>query len=322
MNKSTPSDRIHLAQQAFSEALDQLSISGADCFADLSSARLNSISGSTTERVHEIRNDIAAHIAKLPDGRGLYRPDFESLCSILEKSGNTIEDVDLRIGIDEASLRIVSADFLGHDIRTIDDLSGMTSLRDLTLHGNYIQNTAALCHLTALETLDLSHNDIQRINTLHSLTSLTWLSLHCNNISSLRPLKKLTSLTGLTLDENNIEDISPVRNLIALKTLHLGKNKIREIDALENLTEVTKLDLSFNPVSNIDVLSNLSALEELDLCGNGTRNLDILRELPALQRLGLDLPQRIRFAGTVSELQERGVWIFPEIGFSDNRCHV
>jgi internalin A len=64
--------------------------------------------------------------------------------------------------------------------------------------------------LSSLTELDLTGNAIDDIKPLASLTNLTRLNLFDNQIGDIKPLASLTKLTELTLNHNKIGDIKPL----------------------------------------------------------------------------------------------------------------
>eukprot|EP00903_Cladosiphon_okamuranus_P015264 g14106.t1 len=82
-------------------------------------------------------------------------------------------------------------------IRRIENLSGCTSIRTLSLCGNQIRDICGLEGLISLERLDLSSNRIQRIENLGHLTSLQSLDLKDNQISNVDDVGSLSPLPNL-----------------------------------------------------------------------------------------------------------------------------
>lgn len=84
---------------------------------------------------------------------------------------------------------------------------------------NQISDIHPLSGLTTLIDLDLSYNKINDATALFDLTELTGLthifslSLSNNNISDIRPLSTMISIKSLRLDNNDINDMSSIWDL-------------------------------------------------------------------------------------------------------------
>ncbi len=115
------------------------------------------------------------------------------------------------------------------------DFSGLPSLTELDLSGNYISNISPLTGLTKLTKLYLSWNSISNIWTLSGLTKLTYLDLSGNSITSVSVLERLTTLTELKLSDNSISNYDPLRRLLTA------------IDGIEGHPGLT-LDINIPPV--------------------------------------------------------------------------
>ena len=94
----------------------------------------------------------------------------------------------------------------GNNIRKLEHLGGLPSLRVLVISFNEIHKIEGLVSLQALERLELGFNLIKRIEGLRGLNSLTTLELNNNlvyRLDDINVLKKyVPDLTSLSLRNN------------------------------------------------------------------------------------------------------------------------
>jgi internalin A len=190
--------------------------------------------------------------------------------------------------ITQAKLDLLTSFSYGSpNLPDITDLAGMeycTSLTELDLHNNQINDISPLTNLVALEDLDLSaNNQISDISVLANLTNLTRLRLlYIEQISDISPLSALTSLDYLGLVENQITNISPLSSLTNLTWLFLADNQISDITPLSGLSSLTRLSLGTNPISDLSPLSDLTSLEHLYLDRSQISDITALSDLTNL----------------------------------------
>ncbi len=182
---------------------------------------------------------------------------------------------------------------------TIPDLSGLTSLENLSLAGNSLDGTipAWLGNLTSLQTLYLWGNELTGgiPDLLGNLTSLETLYLNNNMLTGGIPdLSGLTSLENLSLARNSLDGTIPdsLGDLTSLKNLYLNHNSLDgSIPAsLENLTSLKDLYLNHNSLDgSIPAwLGDLTSLRALHLWDNGlTGGIPDLSRLASLVSLSL-----------------------------------
>jgi len=101
-------------------------------------------------------------------------------------------------------------------IEDISPLASLTQIRDLQLGKNKIKDVAALSGMSELRRLGLVNNQVSSLAPLASLTSLEWLNLDRNAFgdAELTHLGGLTNLRWLTIEHNGITNRSPLQPLI------------------------------------------------------------------------------------------------------------
>ncbi len=150
----------------------------------------------------------------------------------------------------------------------ITPLIANTKLTHVELTHNYISELWPLTATphTSITELDLGFNCVQDISPLSGLTGLRILGLARNGISSLAPISGLSSLEELYLDDNLLVDISPVAGKPFLKKLYLSRNDIFDISPAGGLGSLEVINLYDNPrFSNLGPLSGLQYLRHVDV---------------------------------------------------------
>ncbi|MCD7819113.1 MAG: leucine-rich repeat domain-containing protein [Lachnospiraceae bacterium] len=156
----------------------------------------------------------------------------------------------------------------------ISALSGCENLKELSLVGDDLTSRSlqVLSGLTTLEKLNLGWNSIQSISTLSGLSNLQVLSLWGNSLTDISPVSGLTQLTYLDISDNHVTNISALSGLTQLTELWLYHNSVTDISALQGLENLQVLMIRDNPVENPEeirsVYAHLTRLD-VDLLGLG-----------------------------------------------------
>lgn len=163
----------------------------------------------------------------------------------------------------------------------ISPIKNITSLKDIAMEENAIENIEALSRLTNLEKLALSGNIVQDLEPLKNLTNIKKLLLNKCVIKDISPLERLTKMEDmLWLGNNQITDISALKDMKLLKELRLEENTIKDITPLKQLTSLSFLDLSGNTgIKDYGPLTGLINLEENQLFLTRTGIADQKEEL-------------------------------------------
>ena len=171
-------------------------------------------------------------------------------------------------------------------IRLLKGLEACSSLREIRLDGNAIDDLTPLRGLRDLQSLDVSRNQIQDIGPLAELRELQYLQADHNEISDVRPLAELTQLNALYLEHNAIEDISPLAELKKLWSLYLDHNRVKDVSPLAKLRGIDSLGLAFNHIEDISPLADLRPRMFLFLQGNKIEDITPLVLLAEKDRAG------------------------------------
>ena len=96
--------------------------------------------------------------------------------------------------------------------------------------------------LRSLKKLTMSFCNLQNLNNLYDLPNLEILKINNNNISDLNSITAFKNLKKIYVGNNGLNDFSPLKKLQKLKNLYIFNNgKENEIDKLDKLINLYKL---------------------------------------------------------------------------------
>jgi internalin A len=150
----------------------------------------------------------------------------------------------IRETINKPTGKITAIDMLSISIlrgyqKNISQINGIeycTTLKELYLGDNSIEDLSPLSNLTELRNLSLHQNDIVDLNPIINLVKLKSLVLADNKISNIDPLSDLTNLYFIKIGGNSITDIQPL-----VQNTGIGKGDV--INIVDNPLSDTSLDL-------------------------------------------------------------------------------
>jgi len=214
-------------------------------------------------------------------------PYFESV--VRDMLGKSIGDI---LVSDVAGITSIKARVKG--IRNIGDIVYFSSLEELDLYGNKINDVTPLAQLSNLRTLNIGKNfntlytsgvnstNGLNLNVLSSLPLLEELYAEDNKISDLSFVESLTQLKILNLANNNLSDVTALSSLSNLETLILSNNKITDLGALSGCVKLTYIDASKNYYEVMDS-------ETLFYTGYGIKDLSFTKNLSSLTYLNVSM---------------------------------
>lgn len=173
------------------------------------------------------------------------------------------------------------------DSATADlNLTWLTQLQRLSLHGLPLHSLYSLRHLSALKYVHLSELPATDIDSLAHLASLEDLSMRDLDIDSLQPIASLRALTSVDLWSLPISSISPLAGLSSLTYVGLlFLRKINDLTPLSKLTQVTRIELSgLDEVSDLSPLKSLPNLMSLRLGWMGHVDESAVEDVPRVSR--------------------------------------
>lgn len=177
--------------------------------------------------------------------------------------------------------RFIHIRFLNLSKNKITDISGissMTSLCEIDLSENQIQNLSELIENSAifyrlqvlnissniiehfegkgfsfLEKLNLSNNKLTTLNC-EGMKSLKTLEIRKNELSKIENIQFCENLEKIYGAQNKFENLDELRTLLQLEIIHMRENKITEILTVDRMDEwfprLTYLNLRQNYISN------------------------------------------------------------------------
>ena len=166
-------------------------------------------------------------------------------------------------------------------------LSGLKSLRDLTIRRSGLRKIPSLRGLKDLKFLSFSYNPIKSLIPLKGIRTALTLYLDSTNISDISPLSNLTELRVLSIDNNKVSDISPLINFNRIFILYADNNPIVDFSPIATLTELSTLSLNDTSLSDGSIFENLKKLTKLRLNNTHIADFSFLRCLNNLTELDL-----------------------------------
>lgn len=205
-------------------------------------------------------------------------------------------------------------------------IAGFSGLHKLVLSGNQIRNVSpALAELKNLEQLAFYKNELNAVpSAVYELTNLRVLDLYYNQIERLDDaIARWKKLEVLYVSHNRIVNLPDAfADLRQLKELYVHNNRISVLPAsLAQLTELKVLRANNNLLSELPTgFSALTNLDFLDLAHNQFRDLPIdLGNFPKLELLTLSFnplerENRVQWQNLAVQLRQRGVVVNAEFG--------
>ncbi|GFS41724.1 receptor like protein 21 [Actinidia rufa] len=186
-----------------------------------------------------------------------------------------------------SKLEVLDLSFNGFNDTVLSSLSGLSSLKNLNLAGNRMEESThfngvgRLSGLSNLEVLDLSFNGFNDpvLSSLSGLSSLKNLNLAGNSLEGSTHFNGVGRLSGLS----NLEVLDLSQNQLS--------TSIQSVLKLDDFISLKLLDLSFNQIESFElvqgVLSSLKVLSLSGSCLQGTLPIQGWCELKNLQELDL-----------------------------------
>lgn len=159
----------------------------------------------------------------------------------------------------------IAGEYVSVDVKSLD-------LSDKNLTSEDIKN---LKYMTSLTQINLSDNYIDDLSVLGKIPTLAEIDANNNAISDISFAKNLPNLIVLVMNSNNITDISPLENCTKLKKLWLCDNAVKDISALKG-KNLTELGLNNSPIGDISVLKEMNSLYNLCLYNCGISDISAL----------------------------------------------
>lgn len=173
-------------------------------------------------------------------------------------------------------------DLMGNRINDLSPIAALKNLKKLNVARNFTVMTgdrekgldiSPLGALPLLEELDASNNLITDVSALASLKSLTWLDIQNNRLTSLDGLENCKALEYLNISNSFRIDADN------------NESGITDISPLAELTSLKTLYMRNGLVGSLEPLKNLDSLEYIDATYNALRHLPNMNYMSGLQTL-------------------------------------
>lgn len=172
-------------------------------------------------------------------------------------------------------------------VTSFEDLSRLSYLQSLTVHGSTADSLEGMQSLTQLTQLTMKGCKVSAVDLLiiASLPKLEKLTLTDCGLSSIENLSAIRTLTHLDLSGNSIRDLSPLSFMSKILELDLSHNALDNLNALSSLSGLEKLNVSYNSLSSVVPLASCTGLKELNISNNTIPALTGIASLTALTSL-------------------------------------
>jgi hypothetical protein len=229
-------------------------------------------------------------LSVIPDSGPITDSALASITS-LDLSGDGIADLT---GL-EYCVNLVALSINNNALTSIEPISGLTSLQDLTLDTtangrNPLTNSSltALSGLTNLLTLTMADVLISDLSSLANLVQLTDLDLRWSeNISDLSPLSSLINLRTLRVERTAVSDITPLQDMTRLQYLNIDSTSVSDLSPLAGFQELATIDATDSLVQSVAPLYDCIALTTVQLERCHLTSLNGFQDLPNLHSVNL-----------------------------------
>lgn len=150
----------------------------------------------------------------------------------------------------------------GRVVKSLADLSKMTSLRELTIKKfqNINPYLKTIGSIKTLKTLRISKTVMTDLSFVKDLPCLTRLLLNYNKITDISALGNLTGITYLDISNNNISVHSPVATNKNMVNVLITCNRNEDLNFLKQFTSLTSFTIDGNgKVRDFSFIKNFSS---------------------------------------------------------------
>ena len=202
-------------------------------------------------------------------------------------SNKELDDISVVSGL--TSLKQISVGSC--NISDLSPIAGLTQLQILDIQGNPATDSTPIHNLTNLTRLTLGTGDdagsIADISFLSEFSKLTNFSAAKSNITGISSLAGNTGMDYLNLNNNSISEISVVSGMPGLRYLYFDNNNVSDISPVANLTDLLEIAYSNYTVQSHDPLTNLSKLKNVWFSGTGATSISHLADKPDLNYVNI-----------------------------------
>ena len=218
-----------------------------DAIAKASVSDLAAANGEILADVRALREKIETNKMTLPDGREIFKHEYEALQRLARENG--IEEEKVLEGLADATIEGGQVKAIGLyclGLSTVTPLEALTGLVNLDLSWNVLQGDPQFPTLPKLQTLYLDSNQITGVSGLFHLTDLINLELGRNALQGNPSFPALPKLQNLSLFRNQTTSVSGLSTLTGLNRLVIDATTKRRLGV--KLKELEQRGLTVNVI--------------------------------------------------------------------------
>ncbi|MGF7012285.1 Leucine-rich repeat (LRR) protein [Lachnospiraceae bacterium PF1-22] len=216
------------------------------------------------------------NVTAVPDIKGLdqlvYLDLSRNLISSLEgiEDGKQLEQLYLANNyVSDISLlyelyHIETLDLSSNNISTLStEITKLNKLGKLILNDNRLISIDEVSGLTGLFELSVASNKITEEPNLINLFLLEKLMLQDNSLREIETLGDLSNLRELDISNNYLDDLTFVYQYDTLETLNISFNQYKKLDGIQSCQMLKCIDIRGTNITDVSVLKNLSDFCEI-----------------------------------------------------------
>lgn len=207
------------------------------------------------------------------------------------------------------------------NLRTLEELAPMTSLEEVCIVAQELEDISALASMKQLGKVEFKHNYIADISVLSGMNRLTSVGINDNPVTDISPLQSCPNLAFLDLCEVRTYDPQAVARLgnfdyldlsnptrsydylggKSILSLHLAWTGLSDLHVLDDVDRLENLDIAHTAVTDLSPLAVHTGLKVLNLAAVPAADLSVLLQLPQLQSVTIseDLQPMVNELGEV-----------------------
>ncbi|HWR61968.1 MAG TPA: protein kinase [Clostridia bacterium] len=152
-------------------------------------------------------------------------------------------------------------------IRSLRDLARLKNLHGLHIALQDISKLSPLEELSSLEQIDLRHNPVEDVSPLAALPALRSLCLYATGVNDLSVLEGCSLLENIDAGGTLITSMTAFKGIEGLKYLHIRKTPIKSLAGIEEFAYLEQFVLGSVADGDLSPLLKLPKLREAHLDG-------------------------------------------------------
>jgi internalin A len=213
----------------------------------------------------------------------------------IDASDNEINQIQIDSSMFNYSTSLLDLELTNNFLDNIDSLAHLSKLKKLHVNKNKIRylSRQIMQRLDDLEFFHIEFNLIEKFEEINTNENRKWdyLNFGSNLITNIDFICKnyrfITKIKYLMFKKNLIENADCTLSLTNLITLDLNTNRVKKLNYLDNLDSLIVLDLGFNQLNELKVNKSLTNLNYLSLRSNNVSNIEFISKFTGLTILDL-----------------------------------